>query len=122
MQAESHVAYSEGGLLYTYVEAANQAHSRYRAVAASSSALSQTALRELGRFIQASQGNYQSELVTAPYLAVAQQLVEGLQADLLFDEVSWSLEDSGHSMNASLEMARRSDNRFFYLELMWSVD
>ena len=122
IQTESHAAYSEGGLLYTYVEADDQAHFRFRAVAAPSKSLPQPALRELGRLIQASQGNYQSESVAAPYLELAQQLVDLLQADLEFDEITWSLVDGGHNMDAIVSMARRSDNRFFSLELMWSVD
>lgn len=122
LQEKSHSAYAEGGLLYTYIEAANQAHSRYSPSAGTSVALSPQLIQGLGRFIQASQGNYQEELVDPAYQATAQQFYELLKSDLKFDVMSWSLEDGGHDMTALINMARHEDNRFFSLELMWSID
>lgn len=122
LQEKSHSAYAEGGLLYTYIEAANQAHSRYSSSAGTSAALSSQLIQELGRFIQASQGNYQEKLVDPAYQAAAKQFFELLKSDLKFDDISWSLEDGGHDMTALISMARHEDNRFFSLELMWSID
>lgn len=122
LQEKSHLAYPEGGLLYTYVEASNQAHSRYPAGSGSSTTLSHEGFNELGRFLQASQGGYLSEAAAPAFFESAQQLMEHLRTDLMFDEVSCFLEDGGHDMEAKLKMARRSDNRFFELELWWSID
>jgi hypothetical protein len=122
LQEKSHAAYPEGGLLYTYVEASNQAHFRFPTSNAASSSLSSDELDSLGRFLQASQGDYLSQSVGSPFKLAAQRLVERLRNDVEFDEVSCLLEDGGHDMEAKLKMARRSDNRFFGLELWWSID
>ena len=122
LQEKSHAAYPEGGLLYTYVEAANQAHFRYSENSGSSSVLSSGELSGLSRFLQASQGDYLSESATAPFWGAAQRLVEHLRDDLAFNEVLLLLEDGGQDMGAKLKMARRADNRFFELELWWSID
>jgi hypothetical protein len=120
LQHDSHVAYTEGGLLYTYTEAANQAHFRLQPSGASS--LLPAQVQELGRFIQASQGQHQAEGAGIAYLTLAEQLLEQLRADLEFDEIVLSLEEGGYDMTATLKMARRAENRFFSLELWWSVD
>ncbi|MDR7272969.1 hypothetical protein J2X20_005654 [Pelomonas saccharophila] len=122
LQEKSHAAYSEGGLLYTYVEASNQAHSRYPESAVGSTIRRPSELADLGRFLQASQGDYVSEAAAPQFLLAAQQLMEHLRADLHFDEMILLLEDGGHDMEATVKMARRSDNRFFELELWWSID
>jgi hypothetical protein len=122
LQEASHLAYSEGGLLYTYIEAANQAHFRLPIESSRSSVLSPSEVHELGRFLQASQGQYQSEVGSPTYLTLAEELLRLLQNDLKFDEVAWSFEDGGHDMSANIKMTKRAENRFFSLELMWSVD
>jgi hypothetical protein len=121
LQQKSHAAYSEGGLLYTYTEAANQAHFRLPAVSYTN-AMQPSQIRELGRFLQASQGQYQADIVSSSYMALAEQLVEQLRADLKFDEIAWSLEEGGYDMTGTLKMARRVENLFFSLELWWSID
>lgn len=90
----AHLAYPEGGLLYTYTEAANQAH--FRMPPASASALSSLERKAFSLFLQASQGNYtetepSSAFVTAEY------------EDLLYTRV-WQLSEragwqilAGHS-------------------------
>lgn len=120
LQARSHAAYPEGGLLYTYIEAANQAHVRYSTI--DGKVLPEVGLRELACFLQSSQGDYVAEAATPSFVSLAQQLLARLNADLNFEEISWSMEDGGHDMSGRLKMARRTDNRFFGLELMWSVD
>lgn len=122
LQGKSHSAYSEGGLLYTYIEASNQAHSRFPEITTVASNLHSNELEDLGRFFQASQGDYLAESAAPQFLEVAQRLIGRLQEDLKFDEVSFALEDGGHDMEAKLKMARRSDNRYFELELWWSID
>ena len=122
LQEASHLAYSEGGLLYTYIEAANQAHFRLPIKSGRSSVLLPSEVRELGRFLQSSQGQYQSEVAAPTYLTLAEELLMQLQNDLRFDEVAWSLEDGGHDMSANIKMTKRVENRFFSLELMWSID
>jgi hypothetical protein len=122
LQGKSHTAYPEGGLLYTYVEASNQAHSRYPASDTASSKLSPTEFKELGRFLQAAQGDYLSKTVAPIFEMAAQRLMEHLREDVRFDEVSCVLEDCGHDMEAKVKMARRSDNCFIELELWWSID
>ena len=122
MLEKSHAAYSEGGLCYTYVEAANQAHSRFPEGSSGSLALTELEIGELGRFIEMSQGYQKSQSVTTECFALAEQLFGMLQTDLEFDVIAWSLEDDGYDMNACLKMARRTDNCFFSLELFWSVD
>lgn len=79
-------------------------------------------VQELGRFIQASQGHYEADVVSPIYVALAEQLLEQLSADLEFDEVAWSLEEGGYDMTGTLKLARRADNLFLSLELWWSVD
>lgn len=120
LQTLSHAAYPEGGLMYTYVEAANQAHSRYRR--ADGHVLSDEQLGDLARFLQSSQGDYAITAANQSFVLLAQQLLAHLSSDLSFDQVSWSMDDGGHDMDGTLTMARRADNRFFALELMWSVD
>lgn len=122
LQEKSHTAYPEGGLLYTFVEASNQAHSRYPTGNVASSAQPSSELKNLSLFLQASQGDYLSKPVTPYFVVAAQQLIEHLRSDLKFDEMSCQLEDGGHDMNAKLKMARRTDNLFFGLELWWSID
>jgi hypothetical protein len=119
---QSHAAYGEGGLIYTYTEAANQAHCLFPIASARVLSLSPLELEELGRFIEASQGHYQPLAVTPQFLILAEQLFGQLQTDLVFDEVAWSFDVSEYGMDARLKMARRTDNRFFSLGLMWSVD
>lgn len=52
----------------------------------------------------------------------AEGLINCLQTDLNFDEVSYLVRDEGDDMTIKLSMARRLDNRYFELELWWSVD
>lgn len=54
LQDLSHAEYPEGGLLYTYSEAANQAHSRMSATGQSS--VSDAQLREFAHFLQVAHG------------------------------------------------------------------
>ncbi|WP_153067477.1 hypothetical protein [Steroidobacter cummioxidans] len=124
LQDKSHAAYSEGGLLYTFVEAANQAHSRLPEDhgVARSSELAPSDVNALAIFFQSSQGDYLREEPAPPFIDVTQELLGKIRADLAYNEIMLEVEDGGHDMAATLSMARRSDNRFFSLELWWSID
>lgn len=122
LQEKAHATYPEGGLLYTYVEAANQAHSRSPSLTEGSSATRQIEFNEIGRLILRSQGEYLSDLVPPSFSATAQLLIEHLRDDLCFDEIQCLVEDGGYSMTGTIRMVRRQDNRYFELELWWSVD
>lgn len=122
MQDVSHSAYPEGGLLYTYTEAANQAHSSMLKSGQRSLDLEQ--VREFARFIQAAHGHCGVSLneVSEDFVRVSVGLIQALKADLTFDEIDIIFEDCGTDMGATLSMARHADNRFFSLWLWWSID
>jgi hypothetical protein len=122
LQEKSHAAYPDGGLLYTYTEASNQAHFRYPVNIAASENLSSSEHNELARFLQASQGDYLSKSIEPTFALAAKRLMDLLQEDVKFDEVSCVLQDGGHDMRVNLKAARRSDNRYFELDLWWSID
>lgn len=86
LQERSDAAYSEGGLLYTYVEASKQAHFRYSVDTISSLMLSPRELAELSRFLQGSHGKYTTQTAEPEFIVVAQLLIEHLQRDLRFNE------------------------------------
>lgn len=115
----SHEAYPEGGMLWTYVEGANQAHVKFRdrqrvPVAGT------LCVEQLGKWLQWAQGDRNPTRPAS--IAMALQLMALLREDLCPDEVLWSFDDYGSDMNANIYMARASDNRYFALELWWSED
>lgn len=116
----AHLAYPEGGLLYTYTEAANQAHFRMPPTAAST--LSSLERKAFSQFLQASQGDYTRDEPSNEFVAVELNLMNALRADTAFDEVSCAHEDGGTDIRFQVFMARRSDNRYFSLDLWWSID
>jgi len=124
LQERSHEAYPEGGLLYTYVEAANQAHCRFKCVTPREnlSHVPEDVLKELARLLQVSQGEYGLEKADPPFIQQASDLMDKLRTDVSFGEVYISFEDKGTDMEAIIHMARRTDNRYFSLELWWSID
>lgn len=119
LRQTSHEAYPEGGTLWTYIEGANQAHSKFRDPRRIPAARPLN-LEELGTWFQSAQGDRGP--TTDVSIDMAGRLVALLREDLSPDEVLWSLEDAGSDMQASIYMARASDNRYFALELWWSED
>lgn len=115
----SRVAYPEGGAIWTYTEAANQAHSkfcdpRHNIVAGPLS------VEQLGKWIQWSHGDRASLRLKS--IKAANDLMKLLRVDLGFDEVLWALVDNDSDMLAIIHMNRNSDNRYFSLEMFWSED
>lgn len=122
MQDLSHAEYPEGGLLYTYSEAANQAHSKMSTTGQSS--VSDAQLLKFSQFLQVAHGHYgiMLEQVSDAFVKTSHELIQALFSDLGFNEIELVLEDCGTDMAATFSMARRSDNRHFSLWLWWSID
>lgn len=120
---KSHEAYSEGGMLWTFVEAANQGHFRFkdahRALPASG-----MNLERLGYWLQCARSGQASDLqpVTAESIADATKLVAALKEDLQADDFLLAFDDAWTEMTANIYMIRNSDNRYFALEMWWSID
>lgn len=115
----SHEAHPEGGTLWTYLEGANQAHSKLRDPRRTPAA-GPLNFEELGTWLQWAQGDRGP--TTDVSTDMAKRLIALLREDLSPDEVLWSFEDAGSDMHANIYMARASDNRYFALELWWSED
>lgn len=116
----AHIAYPEGGLLYTYTEAANQAH--FLMPQAEASRLSSLEQKAFARFLQASQGDYIETEPSKVFVIAELDLMTALHADIGFDEVTCETEDGGTDMRFQIFMVRRPDNRYFSLDLWWSID
>jgi len=117
-------AYQEGGLLYTFIEAANQAHTRFPQGSTSTPNSQPTAIESnnLALCIYASQGNPGSKEPDSSAVVCARELLQRLQRDLGFDRICCIFDDQGDSMGITIAMARYSDNRYFSLKLWWSID
>ena len=115
----SRAAYSEGGTLWTYVEAANQAHFKFRDRHRTPAAV-ELNMDQFARWLQWAQGDRGP--TTSASMDLANKLIASLHSDLGPDELLWSFEDAGSDMSANIYMARAFDNRFFALELLWSED
>jgi hypothetical protein len=126
----SNVVYTEGGLLFTFKFAYKQAGSclskplqeTLLAKSAAHSELTSHEMDELARFIQGSLGNYSEEVPSRDAREAAVALIEQLKEDLRFDLIGLAVADGGHDMTATLEMANKSTNNYYWLELWWSVD
>jgi hypothetical protein len=123
-------AYQEGGLLFTFKFAYQQAHKRLRPSSedashipsASDLGLTDRAIEELARFFQGSLGYHTKENPSRDALAIANSLIERLQHDLQFQSAVLQVEDEDYGMKAQLEMTQQAKNNLYCLELWWSVD
>ncbi|OWT71403.1 MULTISPECIES: hypothetical protein [unclassified Achromobacter] len=115
----AHAAFPEGGTLWTYIEAASQAHTRFKDHRRKPAA-DALDIEELATWLQAAEGNFGALLPQA--IEQANTLIDLLRADLGVDEFLWYYQNDGDVMNADIHMARRADNRYFALELWWSFD
>lgn len=124
LQDRSHETFDQGGVLYTYVEAANQAHSLFPGARGPDP---HRDIESLARFLQVTQQGHpvdDADAASRPEPSFAQSakaLMSSLRNDLSFDEASLVLEGDD-AVQATIAMARRRDNRFFSLELWWSMD
>ena len=119
LTCEAHVAYPQGGVLWTYVESANQAHSKFVNPRRKPEAHALD-FNKLGSSFEAALGSRSS--VTERSSSRAKELISFLQADLGIDSFLCGFEDDSDDMTANIYMMRASDNRYFALELWWSVD
>ncbi|ENA28051.1 MULTISPECIES: hypothetical protein [Pseudomonas] len=130
LAAASSTVYQEGGLLFTFKFAYQQAHRRLKESSESASftlnasrlGLSHKAIEELGRFFQGSLGEYTKEKPSRNALAVANALIEHLQHDLQFQFAALQVEDEDYGMKVQIEMIQQVKNNLYCLELWWSVD
>ncbi|BBB62645.1 hypothetical protein UNDKW_4372 [Undibacterium sp. KW1] len=122
LQEKSDVEYDQGGLLYTYTEASRQAHSRM--LKPGDAVLNTLEVKEFARFLQQSQSeqHYGIKEANEESVLLASTFITMLQADLEYDEIVMTTDDKGWDMEVTFSMVRRSDNRYFSLELWWSVD
>lgn len=81
-------------------------------------------LELLGYWLQCARSGHSSDLkpVTAESIADATRLVNALKNDLKADAFLLAFDDAGTDMTANIYMIRNSDNRYFALEMWWSID
>ena len=116
---KSHVAYPGGGVVWTYVEGANQAHSKFVNPHRKSEAVTLD-FNQLRSWLQTALGGRIP--MTYESSGMVKELIDFLQADLGIDSFLWGFEDNGYDMMANIYMRCASDNRYFALELWCSVD
>lgn len=119
--ATSSVAYSQGGVLWTYIEGAKQAHTRFNDPRRTPLA-GNLELSELQTWFQVALGDWSRDRSTSLAVHSATELLRLLSSDTGSDQFLWAFEDGGDEMTANIYIARASDNRFFALELWWSLD
>lgn len=117
----SNDAYPEGGVLWTYIEGANQAHTRFDAPGRTPQA-GILKLSELETWFQVALGDWSRNQSASLAVHFATELLRLLSLDTDSDQFLWAFEDGGDNMTANIYIARTSDNRFFALELWWSLD
>lgn len=121
----SHASYSQGGLLYTFTEAANQAHSRFPKQLAERSAahLTEDDRAQLAIVICKTLGNFSCSEADVESLVIADDLIQRLGGDLEFTSVGTVVDDyDDYSWGCTIHMARKTDNRYFSLYLWGSID
>jgi hypothetical protein len=121
----SHEAYPEGGLIYTFTEAASQAHSLLLGEFSTRGAakLPDDELAQLALVIGRSLGGFDLTSADGHSLTIAGELMDQLQADLEFDVVGAIADDYDvYCWGCTIHMARTSNNRYFSLMLWGSHD
>lgn len=107
--------------MWTYVEAANQAHARLNDLRKIPVA-GVLKINELETWFQVALGDWDRNQSNSPAVCAAAELLGLLQSDLGTNEFRWTFEDGGDEMTANICIGRASDNRYFALELWWSHD
>jgi hypothetical protein len=121
----SHASYPQGGLLYTFTEAANQAHCRFPQKLADRRAahLTEDDRAQLGLVICKALGNFSCAKADVDSLAIADDLMQRLRRDLEFTSVGAVVDDDDdYCWGSTIHMARETDNRYFSLCLWGSID
>lgn len=127
----SHLVYPEGGLLFRYQYAYNQAHcclkggiwkALYNVDLVQYSEITEQAANDLAFFFQRAFGGYTKDSPTDCTVLAACSLIAYLKEDLQHDLVELVVTDGDYDMTATFEMASRSRNDYSRLELFWSVD
>ena len=121
----SHAEYTEGGLLYTFTEAANQAHCNFPAALTGrgGSSLAENDRMQLAIVICKTLGNFSCTSPDAESLMLADSLMECLRTDLGFSMAGLAVDDDDDfSWGSTVHMAREKDNRYFSLTLWGSID
>jgi hypothetical protein len=121
----SHASYPEGGLLYTFTEAANQAHGMFPKNLAGRSAahLTEDDRAQLALVISKALGNPGCIEADDESLAIADDLMQRLGGDLEFTRVGTVIDDyDDYCWGSTIHMARETDNRYFSLCLWGSID
>ena len=120
----SHACFPEGGLLYTFTEAANQAHTKFPREFAKrrTSQLLPAEFARLVMVLNRALGNLAGDLAEAEVRALTETLWQNLQRDLAFTSSGLNDEHNDYSWEATIHLARDMDNRYFSLNLWASVD
>lgn len=108
-------------MLWTYIEAATQAHTRFNNPCRTPLA-GNLELSELETWFQVALGDWSRNQSTSLAVNSATELLRLLRSDTGSDQFLWAFEDGGDEMTANIYIARASDNRFFALELWRSLD
>ena len=121
----SHASYPEGGLLYTFTEAANQAHSMFpqKLAARRAAHLTEDDHAQLALVICKALGNPGCAEADAESLAIADDFMQRLRGDLEFTNIGAVVDDyDDYCWGSTIHMARETDNRYFSLCLWGSID
>ena len=116
--------YTDGGSIYTFTEAANQAHCKFPKEFAQRNAATLTAeeFARLALVITKALGNLDRVEADAESYAMAELLLQQLQTDLAFSNIGLTTDDDDWSWGATIHMACAADNRYFSLYLWGSID
>lgn len=121
----SHLAYSEGGLLYTFTEAANQSHCRFPTTLRERchSRLPEDERKQLAVVVGKSLGSPSLTESDEESFSIADDLVQCLESDLKFTSIGVIVDDyDDYCWGATIHMKRETDNRYFSLYLWGSID
>lgn len=106
-------------MLWTYTEAANRAHTKNHESWEPWDS-SPRNVEALGHWLRSPLGDMGQ--IALPHNQVAHDVLKRLHADLSHDVMDLSVEEMDFEATATIRMVRTSDNRYFELELWWSVD
>lgn len=122
----SRAAHPEGGLLYTFTEAAAQSHSRFarQLTGRGSAGRSDDGRELLAVVLGKALGHLGCIEPDGEALTLADDLMQRLRDDLTFTSVGSVADDGDDSCwgGATVHMARETDNRYFSLYLWGSID